>query len=260
MTLKGKQLLITFIILFSIGALVLMWQTSISNASHFKIATTSQHAGHFKNLPVLGKQYGIEVSIDVYDTSREILQAFYAGEADAFSLDAYTYISTYHRLNLSKAILGLPSKYYFITPKESVLPARANIGVYDTLFATYIIGDPTLNLLAYDDERQMTAALEEGLLDGLFIPENLYDDTQHSLVIQSDYRGYYEDLLIVTEDWISDPSTDAYEFTNALLRGLSENLSPPDEESLMSIMTRLFTDVQISTRYYYEDLVWTPDP
>lgn len=260
MTLKSKQLLIAFIIILSLGALVLMWQTSISTASHFKIATTSQHADSFRNLSALGKQHGIEVSIDVYDTSREILQAFYSGEADGFSLDAYTYISEYYRLNLSKAILGLPSKYYFITLKENTLPTRANVGVYDDLFATYMIADPAFNLLSYDDERQMTAALEEGLLDGLFIPEILYDASRHKVIMQSDYRSYYEDLFIVTDSWINDPSSEKFEFTIALYRALNEKFAVPDEASLMSIMTRLFTDLQISTRYYYDDLVWTPNP
>lgn len=259
MTIKGKQLLIIFIVIISFGAIFLQWRSAMNTTSHFKIATTQRHAEELKDLSALGNQYGFQVQVDIYDTSREILQAFYSGEADAFTLDAFTFISQFYRLEHSKAILGIPVKYYFITLKEKTLPTRATIGVYDELLATYILADPTINLVSYDDERQMTAALEEGQLDGLFIPEDLYDIEKHMLVMQSDYRGYYEDLFIITDKWINDQSTDKYEFATAFYRMLHEKFPDPEEESLLAIMTRLFTDLQISTRYYYEDLVWKPD-
>lgn len=258
---KSSKTMTLFIIVFviSASALALSIFSHIKADAPFTIAITKSHAKLFENYQALTSKLNVEVVLEIYENEADLMKAVNGGFVDAYSINVFAYIEHFADLPKGQAILGLPSDYYLIAKQERTID-RPKIGLFDETLTNYMLSGVKYASISYSNTHDRLNALRDGLIDYAVIPSTDYDPSQGIITKKMSALGYKEDLFILTRPWIESDIEVELDIVQQFSATLTQETKAPDEAMLMKVMSELFMDERIPTRYYYKDLVYNTTP
>ncbi|HAS73452.1 MAG TPA: hypothetical protein DCS67_04850 [Clostridiales bacterium UBA8960] len=247
---------IVMTLVISIAAIVLSIYTSNDARNHFVIALTPEHRSLFDQTHILSEGIKRPVKVIELENEYELKKRIYSGEVDAYVVGSFFYIEQYSQLGGSWAVFGVPSDYYLVTLMNHE-STQNRVAAFDSFMPSILIGDGSLsNVLIYDSEKRLIA-LSEDYVSHIIIHASSFDPTKHQIVEKMSNRGYTEDLLILTAEWIEYDTEHNHDLIRTLSQVMTKPLDKPAESEVLSAMTYLFRNEYIPTRYYYKDLVYS---
>lgn len=265
---KEKGILILLVIVAA-GAI---WMACVPHDTAFTIAARTYHAPLI-SVESLSKALGMPVVLKTFSSDRTLHQAIEESNFDAYIVSDAYYLKTLPQHAGSIAVLGVPSNRILLVnttlnpnasgeQKEKRMigisdPSLAHLLIQKTFAAKDVKG--VLTTVEYADDRRSLQALHDHLIQYAVVHEDALIGAQPQDVVLNSLSGLgiAEDVFVISEKWhLSEPTSEAT--PSDKIRAALETLSPPQEAVLMFYMSYLFKQGELSTRYYYKDLVYMP--
>lgn len=197
-----------------------------------------------------------KVKFITYETEQELLQAIYAKKVSVYILDTYSYIVQYSKLPNSRAVFGIPSDYYLIAVTDQTFN-RPRVGMLSTSISDHMLSGKVYSKHIYNSYEECLQDLNSGLIDQAVLQEKYIDLSKYKIISKLSSKGYKEDLLIITTPWLEKNDEEDLSLLNSISALFKDDIQKPNEAQLIEVMSELFTNESIPTRYYYKDLVYT---
>ncbi len=253
----NKSPLILFMILLLAGAVIILNILGIKQEQQtLTIGLTSQQSDLLVKSPKIKLDGPYKVRFITYETEQELLQAIYAKKVSVYILDTYSYIVQYSKLPNSRAVFGIPSDYYLIAVTDQNFN-RPRVGMLSTSISDHMLNGKVYSKHIYNDYKECLRDLNSGLIDQAVLQEKYVDLSKYKIISKLSSIGYKEDLLVITTSWLEKEDEEELSLLNSIAALFKDDIQKPNEAQLIEVMSELFTNESIPTRYYYKDLVYT---
>lgn len=249
-----KPLYIIAILIITTIAVFFSVKSSIDTKERFVIAVTEAHRSLIVDKTKLAAMLDRSVDIIVHSDESALAGSIRSGEADAYIVSPFYFISEFSRLENAKAIFGIESEYYLVSKKDAVNETN-KVAVFEPYMSQILQDTEPLSPVTIYGTHDRIVAMDEAYVSHIIIHASYFDDQKYVIKDRMSAKGYTQDLFVLTSEWIDYDTENGHALTDALGSAMKMQPDKPIEEELLRTMSYLFRLEDISTRYYYADLV-----